>query len=184
MKRVAVALCVALWCGVGGQVLAQEPPAAEEAAPSLDRFAGEYGYVGGQGQIDKMQAVVEAVVEEANFVVRGFARDKLLELCAPYKGLSVTVQGEQITMKTERYGPWTTKADGQGLKAKNSQGEDVTVTRKWQKEKLVEVVRGEGGSFTRVFQLSPDGKRLTMSVTVTSTKLDKPVKYAMTYGRK
>lgn len=177
------ALCIgAVFCT--GAAWAQDAEApAQEQGPSVQAFAGEFAYAGGSKQIEKMKAAVEAVVAEANFVIRGFARDKLLELCAPYKKISVTAQGESLTMQTERYGPWTSKVDGSTFSAKNSQGEPVKVKRSWRKGNIVEVVRSDGGSSTRVFQLSKDGKTLTMHVTIKSDKLDDPVKYAMSYRR-
>lgn len=163
---------------------AQEGAPAADAAPeaTLAALSGSYSYAGGKKQKEKVEAQVEELVEEVNFVIRSFARDALQKVSAPYKKLEIKVDGDNVTIKSDRHGPWSGKL-GQTFSAKNSKGDPVKVTWKQKGDALVENIKGENGTVRRVYKLGKNGKSMRMNVTLKSSRLPKPLKYGHGYRK-
>ncbi len=187
MKRLFLSILLASICCAPALTVAQDAPAPEAAkaqGPDVANFAGTFTYAGGKKQIEKTEAEIERGLEEVNFVVRSVARGKLQDICKPHKKLNFKVQGKTLTTSSERHGPWSSPVDGSTFNGKNESGDPIKIQRKWRKNRIVETLRSERGVITRVFTLSKDGKSLTMSVSLKSSKFDETIKYAYSYRRK
>lgn len=183
-----------VWSGLRGIVavlvlsvaaIASGPSAARasDTPPALAKMAGQYKYAGTR---DHGVAIVEKATEEAladlTMVLRllikkamsqSFAEAILIETPPGKIGMKVgdldkTVQGvgKTETVKTgdgKREAKLTYEFDGQRIKATLAADEMTVVS---------------------YFTLAGDGKTLARDVTVTSKRINKPVKYRLMYTRK
>jgi len=63
-------------------------------------------------------------------------------------------------------------------------GQSGTVTHRYAGGKISQELAGDDGKVVMVLTLSKDGKKLHRDVTITSSRLDKPIAYRLTYKRK
>jgi len=62
-------------------------------------------------------------------------------------------------------------------------GDKFMVAAQVGKDQLIQTFKNEEGERTNIFRLSPDGKSLTMSATIKSPQLPKPLTYSISFGR-
>ena len=62
-------------------------------------------------------------------------------------------------------------------------GEKFMVAAQVSKDQLIQTFKNEDGERTNIFKLSPDGQSLTMSATIKSPQLPKPLVYSISFGR-
>ena len=115
-------------------------------------------------------------------LMRGRAREHLREATQPWKELTLTIEGDQLTfssndrsIKMTIGGPSTQVSGERGVGTMQAQYKDG---------KLFMTAVGEAGTRTTVFHLAEDGKRLTLEVSLASQKLVKPIRYRETYVRR
>ena len=73
--------------------------------------------------------------------------------------------------------------DGKSAPWTREDGDKFMVAAQVSKDQLIQTFKNDEGERTNVFKLSPDGKSLTMTATVKSPQLPKPLTYSITFGR-
>lgn len=153
----------------------------DDAAGDLDRFVGSWRYTGSpsQGAAIINDAVGEAV-EPMNFIVRGFAADRLrgknplvrrIEIAERGGNVRVTFDGDRTYEAPP--GQWRTHRFG---------GESVRVQFRVRGDSLVQLFRTDGGSRRNVYRVTGDG-RMRLEVTVQSDQLPRDMRYRLSYRR-
>lgn len=165
----AIALCA----------LAAAAPATSLAqAPSLD---GSYAFVA-EGSDDINRAIDQGVAS-MNFVTRPIARGRLRKVNFPYRTLRISHTSSEITTVPDTRAPVVTPSNGTTVKWRREDGEIFDVSTSWEGTSLRQSFNADDGQRVNLFSLSPDGRTLTMHVTVTSPRLPKPVVYSLKYAR-
>jgi len=129
-----------------------------------------------------IDSAIEAATQDFNFVTRPIARSRLKKHSPAIKRVEIR-QGAGIEIKLGDAKP-SRHAPGQApVKWVRADGESFDVTMEWQGEALVQTFVSEEGRRVNRYELSPDGQRLTMDVSLTGPQLKRPVKYTLTYTR-
>jgi hypothetical protein len=163
-----------------GQVRADEPAASPASA--LD---GSYAPLNPKAAQAGIDASIESVVQEMNFIKRPFARSKLKDTNALLTSIRLQFQGNRVTytynsghvIRLVVNGPairWKSPADDEFYETKATlSGRRFTLSFK-----------GTDGSKDEVFELASDGTTLAYRAVVTSPQLPKPLRIAYTLKRK
>lgn len=136
-----------------------------------------------QTRADDVAAAIESTVADMNFIKRPIARKKLIRLNPVYKKVIIAVADSGVTVKFDerdvipmppggKPGPWT-----------REDGDKFMVAAQLSKDQMIQTFKNDEGDRTNVFKLSADGKTLTMSATIRSPQLPKPLTYAISFGR-
>lgn len=182
------ALLPALSLLVLASTAAADPPAAAPAqeAPAAsprERFAGTYSYVGGDKQKAAIEAAIEKAIDGMFFATKPIARSRLKDKTQIRNPVGFAFGGGNITIKMGGVADATSKDDGSPAQYKSG-SDTVKLTQKFAGDnQIVQVFAADDGTRTNVYTLSADGKTLTVSITLTSSKLSAPVKYALTYRK-
>lgn len=131
---------------------------------------------------DNVEKAIETTVAPMNFVIRGIAKGRLQKVNQPYQHMTLNV-GSKISIATDGREA-INGANGSTFKwTRPEDGEKLDVTLRSTGGSLEETFASSDGKRVNVFTPSADGKKLTMSVTVTSGKLPKPLTYKLVYKR-
>ena len=136
-----------------------------------------------QARADDVVAAVNTTVAEMNFIKRPIARAKLVRLNPVYKKVVVAISDKETLVKFDdrdvipmppggRPGPWT-----------REDGDKFMVAAQVSKDQMIQTFKNDEGERTNIFKLSPDGKTLTMSATVKSPQLPRPLTYSIRFSR-
>lgn len=166
------------WAIFGGFLLGM---ASFPATADDPRIAGHYVLVSGRSA--SVEVAVEKAVAEMNFVVRPVARSRLNKTNQPYKHITLATTPGMLSITTDKRAPIVAPADGSPVKWRREDNELLNVSMQWRGSALQEVFAAEDGKRVNQFELSPDGRELKLIVTVTSTRLPKPLSYTLVYQR-
>ena len=136
-----------------------------------------------QARADDVVAAVNTTVAEMNFIKRPIARAKLVRLNPVYEKVVVAISDKETLVKFDdrdvipmppggRPGPWT-----------REDGDKFMVAAQVSKDQMIQTFKNDEGERTNIFKLSPDGKTLTMSATVKSPQLPRPLTYSISFSR-
>jgi len=129
-----------------------------------------------------IEAAIETAVKEASFIVRPIARGRLRKTNPAYKRVKVERAGESFSVTYDERAPQVMPASGVPVKWKREDGDVFDISMRPQGADLLQTYKAEDGQRTNVFHVDPATGRLSLTVTVTSTKLPKPVVYTLTYA--
>jgi len=157
---------------------AAAPAPTRAQAPALD---GSYAFTA-EGSDDINRAIDQGVAS-MNFVTRPIARSRLRKVNVPYRTLRISQTPAQVTTIPDSRTPVVSPSDGTTVKWRREDGEVFDVSTSWEGASLRQSFKADDGQRVNVYSLSPDGRTLTMHVTVTSPRLPKPITYALKYAR-
>ena len=146
-------------------------------------FVGEYRFVGGQKERDGIDAAIELSLDAVNPVVRKLGRERLRESNEVPASIELVLSGDVLTIH-QAGEAHAASIDGTKVKTKSKHGDKIQVSHKFSGKKLVQRIIGDGGDRTNRYKLSSDGKRLILSVEITSSHLPVPVEYSLSYERR
>lgn len=152
--------------------------------PPQARFAGTFGFSGGSAQRAEVEAAIEAAAQQMSAVIRGIARKRLTESNPIRDAITIAVAGEEMTVT---FAPGRTvkgRLGGPAVAWTSDSGKPVTVAFSMVKGRFVMNFTAEDGSRRAVFSLDESGAKMTMSVTISSERLETPMKYALSYSRR
>ena len=132
---------------------------------------------------DNVKEAINDAVAKMNFLVRPFARRRLHKANPLYQRVTISHTPRQVTVTTGDLAPVVTPADGTPINWTRENGDKLKVSTRWRNSTLQQTFRATDGQRTNTYTLSPDGRTLTMRVTVTSPRLPQPVRYKLVYGR-
>jgi hypothetical protein len=125
--------------------------------------------------------VIEGATASMNFVTRPIARGRLKKTNEAYKRIQIAKAGAEITIQYEGRLAQHMAADGQASKWKREDGEEFMISARLDKDDLIQTYKAEDGERSNVFHFDPKTGTLSLSVTVKSGKLPKPLTYTLTY---
>jgi hypothetical protein len=174
MTRAALIVCtlvtMVLAAATSRDAAAQQP--AIEGVYTFDATAS-----------DDIKAAINAAVSNMNFIVKPIARSRLTKTNPAYQRISITREGTEIVVAFDTRKPVRMPADGTSIKWTREDGEkfDVKVAR--QDTQLTQTFVAEDGQRVNDFRLEADPNMMTLHITLTSEKLDKPMVYKLAYKR-
>lgn len=136
-----------------------------------------------QTRADDIAAAIDSAVADMNFIKRPIARGRLTKLNQAYKKLTITISDKEVLVKFDEREPIHMPPGGKSAPWTREDGEKFMVTAQVSKDQLIQTFKNDEGERTNIFKLGADGKSLTMSATIKSPKLPKPLVYAMSFGR-
>jgi hypothetical protein len=168
---------------------AQTPPQAATPQPAAAapvdqhaRFTGTFNYVGGQRERDALNAAIERVVTQMNFITGPIARGRLREKNPVYPNIAIRFPPGQVMLVLAGR-TWASPDNGAEAPARASNGDPVHTSQRIDHDHIVQVIRSDEGIRRNEYWLWGDGNTLTLRVTVTSSRLPAPVRYSLTYRR-
>ena len=141
-------------------------------------------------QSDDINAAINTAVARMNVVVRQIARPRLRSTNTLYP--RIVVQYDQNTVQVNLAGRnANSPANGQpvlwqrttGATCREMKGDCVRLSTEWTGGNLTQTFRAEDGQRVNVYSVSPDGRTMTMNVTITSPRLPRPLTYKLVYDR-
>jgi hypothetical protein len=159
--------------------------AAEASEPALQRFAGSYGYVGGDTEIRALDRAIEAVVDQMNFLIRGIARRRLRVPNLPSKEVSVFIEHGQIRIQRPGQPEVTAPANGKPITWRHPIDGDVFQVSHGIDDggALYQRFEGERSVSRNRFVLGRENTRMTIHTVITAERLPAPLRFKMTYER-
>lgn len=154
------------------------PSAAHGQAPSLDG-----SYLLAADASDDVNRAIESSVARMGFIVRPIARSRLRKTNVPYRRLRISTDDGRISIAPDAAAPVVSPMDGTPIRWRREDGEVLDVVTAWEGGSLSQTFRADDGSRENRYSLSPDGRTLTMQVTVRSPRLPAPLTYVMRYRR-
>lgn len=157
------------------------PP--EPAAPPIERFVGDYRYVGGDKQRQAAVAAIEAALADLDPISRSLAKRKLAERDPAVPAITVAFDAGHTSIRRKET---TVRAplDGPAVKVKHDGREAMVSHRLATPAKLVERIQGAKGKTVNTFALSDDGERLTVTTQIDGERLSGPIRYRLSYRRR
>lgn len=132
---------------------------------------------------DDVNRAIETAVARMSFVTRPIARGRLRRTNPVYSRVEINYTQSEVTVQLDQRRPIVSPANGQPIKWTREDGEKFDLSTEWQNGRLVQTFRAEDGSRTNSYTISPDGRTLTMHVTLRSPKLSAPLEYNLVFTR-
>ena len=126
-------------------------------------------------------AIIEAATAPMNFVTRPIARSRLRKTNPVYQAIRLERTPGEFVITYDVRAPQRMPANGSAVPWKREDGDEFLISARADKDDLVQRYKAEDGERTNVFHLDPATRAMTLTVTVSSAKLPKPVTYAITY---
>jgi hypothetical protein len=132
---------------------------------------------------DNVAAVIDAAVARVNITSRAVVRGWLRRTNEPYRHIVIAVAGGHVSMTFDQRRPLVTPADGAPVDWMREDGEKLKVATRLDDGRIIQTFDAEDGKRVNVYSLSPDGRALTLGVTVTAPRLPRPMTYKLVYNR-
>jgi hypothetical protein len=155
-------------------VLAVWSLAAQDAA-----FSGTWNQI----RADDIAAAINSTVADMNFIKRPIARSRLTKLNPAYRKVVISVSDKEVLVKLDEREPIHMPPDGKSAPWTREDGEKFMVAAQVSRDQLIQTFKNDEGERTNIFKLTPDGKSLTLSATIRSPQLPKPLTYSIAFGR-
>ncbi|HRI09322.1 MAG TPA: hypothetical protein PKW35_15985 [Nannocystaceae bacterium] len=130
-----------------------------------------------------MEAAIEAAAQQMNALIRGIGRKRLTESNPIREKIVIAVDGEEVSVTFAAGRTVAGRLGGPAVDWTSDSGKPVKVGFSMVKGRLVLQFTAEDGQRRSVFSLDESGSKMTMSVTITSDRLETPMKYALSYRR-
>ena len=159
---------------------------AQTSDSGLDRYAGNYAYVGGEEDIAALDRAIDELVEQMNFFIRGIARRRLRAPNLPSKTVSIVLDKGQIRIDRPGQPSVSAPADGTPTTWRHPTDGDIFQVSHGIDEKgvLYQRFEGEQSISRNRFVLSQGELRLTIHTTITAGRLPAPLRFKMSYERR
>jgi hypothetical protein len=149
-------------------------------APTADAFVGSWTYA--DQPSDVIERAIERGIDDMNFITKPIARRRLRATNNPYSTVEIRHAEGRITTVLEGRAI-SSPEDGSTIDWRREDGEMLRVATSIRNGTLVQSFTAEDGSREAVYSVSPDGRRLTMQVTIRSDRLPAPIVYRLLYDR-
>jgi hypothetical protein len=180
--RPAVTLFVlAAFVGVLSPRPARADAEARAAVPDeRARFSASFFFTGSSTEEAARRAAIDRGIDSLFFAIRGIARSRLSDGTKIDEWVAFSFDAEKIRVQVPS-SAHVSPANGAQVEIG---GGDSTKLSQWlEPGKLTQVFTADEGWRRNVWTLSPDGRRLSLTVTVASPKLTRSVVYTLTYLR-
>jgi hypothetical protein len=136
-----------------------------------------------QAKADDIAAAINVTVADMNFIKRPIARGRLAKLNPAYKKVMIAISDKEVLVKFDERDAIHMLPGGKASPWTREDGDKFMVAAQVGKDQMIQTFKNDEGERTNVFKLSPDGKSLTLTATVKSPQLPKPLTYTITFGR-
>ena len=154
-------------------------PAAANAQESTMRGT----FVINRAQSDDVNRAIETAVARMSFVTRPIARGRLRRTNQVYQRVVINYTPSEVSTTFDQRHAIESPANGQPVAWTREDGEKFQLSTSWENGRLVQTFRAEDGSRTNTYSISPDGRTLTMHVTLRSPRLSSPLEYNLVFNR-
>jgi len=162
-----------------------EPKPVVPAGPTLADFNGKYRFSGGSTQRGQLEDAIDEAAGQLAAVIRGIGRRRLTKTNPIDDNLEIKIVGDTVQTIFQTGFDAKCTIDGPTVSWTNAKGDKTYKVRvRRNKNKLVQIIRGEDGVKTSVFVLSKDGQKLTVHHKIDADRLDDPMTYRLSYKRK
>ena len=127
--------------------------------------------------------VIEDAVGKLNFVTRHIARERLKGLNPAYRQIAISSSPNEISVTVDNQRPLRTPANGASVAWIGPDGGKVNASMQLADGRLTQTFTSADGRRVNDYNLSRDGRTLTMRVTETSPRLSQPITYKEVYRR-
>lgn len=131
---------------------------------------------------DNVNTAIDAAVRPMNALLRPIARGRLRSTNQPYRRVVIAAQGSQTSITTDSRAAILTPSNGNSIRWRREDGETLNVSTSWQGDRLVQTFRADDGTRVNTYKMNADGS-MTMSVTITSGRLPRPLTYNLVYAK-
>jgi hypothetical protein len=157
--------------------------AAWTSAQTQAQIPGLQGtYVNASQSNDPIDAAIQASVARMNFITRPIARSRLRKTNPAFRKIEITLAEQEISVAFDAGKPVRMPADGSTVQWTRDDGEVFDVAASWRGEQLVQSFKATDGQRINTFELSPDGKKLTLQVELTSPQLPSSLNYVLSFS--
>ena len=136
-----------------------------------------------QAKADDIAAAINSTVADMNFIKRPIARGRLAKLNPAYKKVVIAVSDKEVLIRFDERDAIHMLPGGASSPWTREDGDKFMVAAQVGKDQIVQTFKNDEGERTNIFKLSGDGKTLTMSATVKSPQLPKPLTYSISFGK-
>jgi hypothetical protein len=168
----------ALFAALLALALVAPAPGGAQGAASLN---GTFTYDAAAS--DNINAAIDAAVRDMNFALRPIARGRLRKTNQPYRRIQISHTPQQVSVVTDGRAAIVSPANGTPVDWTREDGEKLKVSTEWENGTLEQTFKAEDGQRVNAYTISPDGRTLTMNVTITSPRLKKALNYKMVYRK-
>ena len=153
------------------------------AALSLSAQESAFSGTWNQAKADDIAAAINSTVADMNFIKRPIARSRLTKLNPAYRKVVLAISDKEVLVKFDERDAIHMPPGGQSAPWTREDGDKFMVAAQVSRDQLIQTFKNDEGERTNIFKLSPDGRSLTMSATIKSPQLPKPLVYAISFSR-
>ena len=153
--------------------------AAESAGP----LSGVFKYVGGSRQRARLDAAIEDVVSQMNFMVRGIARSRLQDGLQPKPLIKLDVRSSHARLVIPGVPDVEGPLDGSPCKWRSPEGELMTLRLRHDGNVLDFRYVGSGGGSRMTYRFNEDASRVQLRSAVDHQRLPGTIRYSLSYAR-
>jgi hypothetical protein len=150
-------------------------------AQGVASLNGTYTYDAGAS--DDVNAAINNAVRRMNFAMRPIARGRLRKTNEPYPRIVIANTASQVSVAMNGRAAIVSPANGTPIDWTREDGEELKVSTEWENGTLEQTFKAEDGQRVNAYSVSPDGRTLTMNVTVTAGRLPQPLTYKLVYRK-
>ncbi|QDG49368.1 hypothetical protein FIV42_01040 [Persicimonas caeni] len=149
------------------------------------KFSGTYVLANSKKkERKKINKKIEKLVDKMSFYKRPFARGELKDSTEPCPKLNVIFSGDDMAINCVGNVKAKSPANGKAVKWVDSDDEEMRLSQKLEKNRMVQKFRSENGLRTNIYRLKDGGKKLVIDVKITSEQLPHPLEYQLVMRRK
>jgi hypothetical protein len=174
-----------VWVAILHSSQAQGDVHAQDVDSALQRYVGTYRYVGGAEEIRALDAAIDEVVSQMNFLIRGIARRRLREPNLPSEKVIISSKDEQIRIDRPGQPTVSAPADGRPVTWRHPEDGDVFEVQHGIDERgvLYQRFKGERSVSRNRFVFADDGESLIIHTEIEADRLPAPLRFKMSYRR-
>lgn len=159
-------------------------PAQTQSAELQRRFAGTYGYAGGDAERKAVAAAVEKAISGLGFLGKPVARQTLRQRADIRDAYTLFFDGlGNLRLTTAGYPPEFGPLDGRPFPLETKSGDKSQVSQSFVDGVLVQKGHTDEGSGVTEFRLADEGATLLVHRVMESPQLTTPVDFTLTYRR-
>lgn len=163
-------------------ILSSLVTASNPFSVSIESFEGNYRYIGGEEEKEKIRVAIDKVIEDLNFIMRPIARSRLASKNIPPTSIHIRRVGTGVAIKTP-FRDWTTDLKGTVAGVTIPDGRPGKLSSQMQGPILIEILLVEENRRRHEFRLVKGGMQLKFKISLQTSKFPKPIVYELTYER-
>ena len=147
-------------------------------------FTGRYLWSTNATELQALSQEVDATADGLFFLIRPIARRRLTQSTAPVPVIEIAITNRTIVFTRAGVAPFQGQLGGEKRKWECEEGEFSDVSFLMTPDgALQQTLEQSSGARVNRFTLSPDGRFLTLDVSITSTRLHRAIRFTLTYRR-